>query len=200
MNQYPDSVEKLIEFFRTFRGVGRRGAERYVQTILDWKSEKIREFGTLLYELPDNVGHCPECGALAEAGQLCEICSNPRRDNTILCIVENFSQLLSIENSHIFKGIYHVLGGKISPLDNEYGENLNLATLQERIADKNVSEVIIALGADVEGRATALFIADMLKDCNIKITRLSQGLPAGANIAFADSATISAALKNRTEL
>lgn len=200
MSQYPESVERLIEFFRTFRGVGRRGAERYVLALLDWHDDKIREFGTLLESLPDKVGHCRECGSLAEKGKLCDICENPRRDVTLLCIVESFAQLQSIENSHVFKGVYHVLGGKISPLDDEYGENLNLATLIERIERNSVKEIIIALGADVEGRATALYIADMLKNCNVKVTQLSQGIPAGANIAFADSATIGAALKNRMEL
>lgn len=200
MNQYPESVEQLIEFFRKFRGVGRRGAERYVQSVLEWKSDKIREFGELLISLPDRVGHCPECGALAEAGVLCEICSNFRRDRSIICVVESFSQLLSIENSNVFKGVYHVLGGKISPLDDEYGENLNLDTLIDRIKKDKVKEIVIALGADVESKATALFIADMLKDCDVKITQLSQGIPAGANIAFADAATIGAALKNRMEL
>ena len=200
MSQYPDSVEQLIEFFRIFRGVGRRGAERYVLSLLDWQESKIREFGSLIAGIPDKVGHCPECGSLAEKGRLCEICENPRRDVTSICVVESFAQLQSIENSHVFKGVYHVLGGKISPLDDEYGENLNLASLPERIERNQVKEVIIALGADVEGRATALYISDMLKDCNVRVTQLSQGIPAGANIAFADSATIGAALKNRMEL
>lgn len=200
MSHYPDSVEKLIEFFRQFRGVGRRGAERYVLSVLDWKSDRIREFGTLLQELPDKVGRCPECGTLADAGALCEICSDTKRDRSMLCIVENFSQLMSIENSHVFHGLYHVLGGKLSPLDDEYGENLNLSTLADRIKASGVKEIIIALGADVEGRATELYIADMLKDIPLKITRLSQGIPAGANIAFADAATIGAALKNRMEV
>lgn len=200
MSHYPDSVEKLIEFFRQFRGVGRRGAERYVLSVLDWKSDRIREFGTLLQELPDKVGRCPECGTLADAGSLCEICSDTKRDRSMLCIVENFSQLMSIENSHVFHGLYHVLGGKLSPLDDEYGENLNLSTLADRIKASGVKEIIIALGADVEGRATELYIADMLKDIPLKITRLSQGIPAGANIAFADAATIGAALKNRMEV
>lgn len=200
MSQYPDSVERLIEFFRRFRGVGRRGAERYVLSILDWSSDNIREFGALLQDLPEKVGHCPQCGALADADSLCEICSDVRRDSSVLCIVENFSQLLSIENSRVFHGLYHVLGGKLSPLDDEYGENLNLSTLGARITENGVKEVIVALGADVEGRATALYIADMLKEYDVKITQLSQGLPAGANIAFADGATIGAALKNRMEL
>ena len=107
---------------------------------------------------------------------------------------------MSIENSHVFHGLYHVLGGKLSPLDDEYGENLNLSTLADRIKTSGVKEIIIALGADVEGRATELYIADMLKDIPLKITRLSQGIPAGANIAFADAATIGAALKNRMEV
>ena len=200
MSNYPGSVEKLIEYFRRFRGVGRRGAERYVLALLDWKSQDIRELGTLLSELPDKVGHCPECGAVANADSLCEVCSDMRRDRSLLCVVESYSQLLSIEQSRGFNGLYHVLGGKISPLDDEYGENLNTSTLAERVSRNNVKEIVIALGADVEGRATALYIADMLRDLNVKITQLSQGIPAGANIAFADAATIGAALKNRTEL
>ena len=200
MSQYPLAVEKLIEMFRSFRGVGRRGAERYVLSLLDWQEDKIREFGELLASLPENVTHCQECGALVGRDEECSICSDVRRDRTVLCIVESFSQLLSIEDSHAFRGLYHVLGGRISPLDDEYGDNLNLSNLRERIKENNICEVVVALGADVEGRATALFIADMLKDLNVRITQLSQGLPAGVNIAFADSATIGAALKNRMEL
>ena len=200
MSHYPETIEKLIEIVRSFRGVGRHGAERYVLSLTDWNADKIREFGALLSSLPDKVGYCPQCGALTEEGAVCEICENPRRDHSLMCIVENFSQLLSIENSHVFKGVYHVLGGKISPLDDEYGENLRLDNLEQRIAENGVKEIIIALGADIEGKATALFIADMLKNRDVKVTQLSQGIPAGANIAFADAATIGAALKNRTEL
>lgn len=200
MSQYPAAVEKLIEKFRMFRGVGRRGAERYVLSLFDWQADKVREFGNLLASLPDEVVHCAECGALIGRDEDCPVCSDMRRDRTVLCIVESYSQLLSIEDSHAFRGLYHVLGGRISPLDDEYGENLNLANLADRIEKNGIKEVVIALGADVEGRATALFIADMLKDMPVRMTQLSQGLPAGADIAFADSATIGAALKNRMEL
>lgn len=200
MSDYPESVEKLIGFFRNFRGVGRRGAERYVMSLLDWDSEKIAEFGSLLSSLPEKVGRCGECGALIETNEKCPFCSNLRRDRSIICVVENYSQLLSIESSRVFNGLYHILGGKISPLDDEYGENLNIENLLDRIDKNSVRELVIALGADVESRATALFIADMFKEHDLKITQLSQGLPAGANIAFADSATIGAALKNRREL
>ena len=201
MINYPDSVEKLMKILKNLPGVGKRGAERYALAMLKWSPEKLSELGELLQNLNNEIGVCPECGALSNSGENCNICSSHARDTKILCVVEDFSQLCTIENSNVYHGLYHILGGKISPLDDEFGENLRLEELLNRVKENSVQEVIIALGADVEARASAIYIADLLKNIpDLKITQLSQGIPAGANLIYADTATINLALRNRIEV
>ena len=201
MINYPDSVEKLMKLLKRLPGVGKRGAERYALDMLKWDNDQLAELGELLQNLNNEIGVCPECGALSNAGENCNLCSAPNRDKSLLCVVEDFSQLCSIENSNVYHGLYHILGGKISPLDDEFGENLRIEELLERVQKNQVKEVIIALGADVEARASAIYIADLLKDIpDLKITQLSQGIPAGANLTYADGATINLALRNRIEV
>ena len=141
---------------------------------------------------------CPECGNCAEHGQLCSICSDPRRDNTILCVVETIPQLLAVESGGSYRGKYLVLGGKLSPLDGENGENLNFDLLLKQSAKPELKEIILALSSDVEGRATMIYLTELLKDFPGSLTRPAQGLPAGANLSFADSATVAAAFSGRT--
>lgn len=201
MINYPDSVENLIKILKRLPGVGKRGAERYALNILKWDAEKVAEFGELLQNLHDEIGFCPECGALSNADEKCSICSSVNRNHSQICVVEDFSQLCTIENSDVYHGLYHILGGKISPLDDEFGENLRMEELLERVKKYDVEEVIIALGADVEARASAIYIADALKVFpNLRVTQLSQGIPAGANLTYADGATINLALRNRIEV
>ena len=201
MINYPDSVEKLMKILKKLPGVGKRGAERYALSMLKWEPEKLSELGELLKNLNEEIGVCPECGALSNAGESCNICSSHARDKKILCVVEDFSQLCTIENSNVYHGLYHILGGKISPLDDEFGENLRIEELLNRVKGNGVQEVIIALGADVEARASAIYIAELLKDIpELKVTQLSQGIPAGANLIYADNATINLALRNRIEV
>ena len=128
---------------------------------------------------------------------MCGICGDPRRDAAVLCVVENMPQLLAVEASGHFRGRYLVLGGKISPLESENGEGLNLRGLCDLAASGDVEEVILALSSDVEGRATAVFLAELLENYHVKVSRPALGLPAGANLSFADAATIGAALRGR---
>lgn len=198
--QYPEAVESLIATFRQFPGVGRRGAERMALALLGWEPERIDEFGRLLVTLPGRIGRCPECGALSEAGQCCRICSDPARDSGLLCVVETMAQLFAVESSGHYSGRYLVLGGRISPLEAETGDGLNLAALKVRADSGRVREVILALSSDVEGRATAVYLADLLRDSPVRVTRPALGLPAGANLSYADAATIGAAFSGRSEL
>lgn len=195
--KYPESVEEIISHLKRLPGIGRRTAERLALAMLKWKGEKIIAFGEALAGLPAAVSFCPECGGLSENNKKCSICSNPERDLKILCVVEDFNQIMSIEKSSFFKGIYHVLGGKLSPLENRSAADLQIESLLERIGEHSTREVILALSPDVEGQATAMYIANLLKDKDIRITRLAQGLPAGADISFADAATIAAAFSGR---
>lgn len=197
---YPEAVRLLMDYFRRLPGIGRRGAERLVLSLMDWPDEELSALGRSLSDLPQRVGHCPECGAWSENGAVCRICSDPRRDDATLCVVESMAQLAAVESSGKYFGRYLVLGGRISPLDDETGEGLNLEMLRARAASGRVSEVILALSPDVEGRATAVFLSELLAEFPVKLTRPALGLPAGANLSYADSATIGAAFAGRTGL
>lgn len=196
--RYPEAVEELIEYFRRLPGVGRRGAERMALALAEWESENQRMFGLCAARLPEKVSRCPECGALADAGKSCDICSDIRRDGSILCVVEDLPQLFAVEKGNVYRGKYLVLGGRISPLDGEDGSGLNLELLKKRAADPEVKELILALSPDVEGRATAAYLTELLSGLPVKLTRPALGLPAGSNLSFADGATITAAFSNRT--
>lgn len=198
--RYPETLDELIEYFKLLPGIGRRGAERMALAMLEWDENRLRNFGSVISALPDTVGNCPECGAIAPKGECCEICSDLRRDDSLLCVVENMTQLAAVEKGNYFRGKYLVLGGRISPLDGEDGSSLNIPLLQKKAAAPEVREVILALSSDVEGRATAAFLAELLQDLPVKITRPALGLPAGANLSYADGATIAAAFSGRTDI
>lgn len=195
---YPEAVKELMDHFRRLPGVGRRGAERLVLALMDWRPEELSALGNAINDLPVKVGRCPECGSWSNGGTPCRICSDPFRDDSLLCVVESMAQLAAVESSGKFSGRYLVLGGRISPLDNETGDGLNLELLRAKAASGKVAEIILALSPDVEGRATAVFLAELLADFPVKLTRPALGLPAGANLSYADSATIGAAFSGRT--
>ena len=198
--QYPEAIEELIEYFRQLPGIGRRGAERLALALLDWEPDRQRLFGLAVAKLPERIGTCPECGAIAPAGETCAICADSRRDSSLLCVVENMPQLFAVEKGNTYRGRYLVLGGRLSPLDGEDGSSLNLELLHKRASGGEVKEIILALSPDVEGRATAAYLAELLADLPVKLTRPALGLPAGSNLSFADSATSSAAFSGRTDL
>ena len=198
--RYPESLDDLIEYFKLLPGIGRRGAERMALAMLEWDENRLRNFGAVIAALPDTVGSCPECGAIAPKGECCEICADMRRDDSLLCVVENMTQLAAVEKGNYYRGKYLVLGGRISPLDGEDGSSLNIPLLQKKAASPEVKEVILALSSDVEGRATAAFLAELLQNLPVKITRPALGLPAGANLSYADGATIAAAFSGRTDI
>ena len=200
MMHYPEAVEAQIAALKQLPGIGRRGAERLALSLLEWEPEKLEFLGRLLGTLPETVGSCPVCGALADAGELCMVCGRPDRDGGTVCVVETMAQMFAIESSGNFRGRYHVLGGRISPMDAENGAGLNLPKLLERARSGEVREVILALSSDVEGRATAIYIAELLKGAPVRVTQPALGLPAGANLSYADGATITAALTGRTEV
>lgn len=198
--RYPEAIDDLVEYLKALPGIGRRGAERMALAMLEWDAEKVRAFGETLAAIPEAVDHCPECGAWCARGQLCAICADGRRDDSLLCVVETMPQLAAVEKGNSYRGRYLVLGGRISPLDGEDGSSLNLKLLRRRASDPAVKEVILALSSDVEGRATAAFLAELLNDLPVKITRPALGLPAGANLSYADGATIAAAFSGRIDL
>ncbi len=198
--RYPAGLEELIELLRTLPGIGRRAAERSALAMLRWDEDKRRTLGNAIAGFSSKVGFCPRCGAVADAGNLCAVCADSRRDCSILCVVEDPVQLYAVEKSGSFHGLYHVLGGRLSPLAGENGENMTTEALLKRASSPECKEVILALGADVEGRATGIFLAELLKGCHVKVSRPALGLPAGSGIGYADAATISAALDGRRDM
>ncbi|MBR2374076.1 MAG: recombination protein RecR [Lentisphaeria bacterium] len=199
-SSYPEPLEELMSGLRQLPGIGRRAAERLALALWEWDREELRHLGTLIAALPEKVGRCPECAGLTESGELCHVCRDEKRDNTTLCVVESMSQMLAVEAGGHYRGRYLVLGGKISPLDGEDGSGLNLELLLHRVQNGEIKEVILALSSDVEGRATAVYIAELLQKFPVRISRPASGLPAGANLSYADGATIAAAFAGRTAL
>lgn len=198
--KYPEIINDLIAALKSFPGIGERTAVRMAFSLLKWQSNKKKALGQILLELDEQITPCPQCGNISTVNELCCYCTDLSRNHDVICVVEEVTQISSIEASGLFRGKYHVLGGKLAPLDGRGADDLNLQTLFDRVKKDNISEVILALGQDVEGQATAIYIADLMEGMNVKITRLARGLPAGSDIAYADSATIAAALNGRISI
>jgi len=196
----PVELSELVALLRSFQGVGARSARRMAFSILKWPEGKRARLGELVSGLSESVVWCPDCGNIASSGEKCRFCSDASRDASQVCVVEEFQQISGIEDSGLYKGMYHVLGGRLAPLEGRGPESLNLEPLLDRARRGGVSEVILALGEDVEGRATAAYVADALAGFGVAVSKLARGLPAGGDIAYADSATIAAALSGRTSL
>ena len=196
---YPEALEELMELLRGRPGVGRRSAERMALHFYSWDESRLKILGETLSSLKDRIGVCPECGGMSPGKNVpCAICSSSLRDPSVICVVEDFPQMRSIEAGGVFKGRYHVLGGRLAPLEGKLADSLSIDPLMRKVDSGEVREVIFALSSDVEGQATAVYLAGLLKDKDIKISRLAQGLPAGSDLSYADPATVAAALSGRT--
>ncbi len=195
-SSYPRAVEQLIAGFRRLPGVGARTAERLALAVLRWTPEELRDFGLLVSALPERVGECVKCGNLAE-GDLCPVCRDPARDRSVICVVETADQVPVLERSGCYRGLYHVLGGRIVPLDGVGPEDLRIAELRDRLENGEVRELVLATGSDIEGEATATYLAREFHRPGLAITRIAAGVPVGADLAYADSATLATALRGR---
>ncbi len=191
------SFENLIDSLMLLPGIGKRSAERIAFYIINHRDEGLNIGNTILNAI-QNVKNCKICGNLTES-EICKICEDRNRDRSKICIVENVADLLAIENTGIFNGLYHITGGLISPLDKIGPEKLRIDELLKRI-DDNTKEVIIALKATTEGEATAHYISEKIKRFNIRVTRIGVGIPVGGDIDLTDKLTIINALKNRNEI
>lgn len=193
------SLEKLIDEFNRLPGVGRKSATRIAFHILNLSNQDVIKFANVLIEAKQNIKKCEICGDLSEK-DICPICDDEFRDKEVLCIVEDSRDVISLEKTGRFKGKYHILGGKLAPLKGITPDKLNIESLLKRVAKDNIKEVIIAINPDLEGETTTLYLCRLLKNFNIKITRIASGIPIGGNIEHADSATISRALDARQEI
>lgn len=179
-------------------GIGPRSAERLALHIVQSSADDVRRLAQTLIQARDKVRLCSICGGLTE-NEPCSICSDSRRDGTLLCVVERPLDIFALEKSGSFRGLYHVLGGKISPLNGVEPEDLRLAELESRLG-RGVTEIVVALSTDVEGDATSFYLAKRLAGKGAKIFRLAHGLPAGSGLEFADEVTLSRALEGRREI
>ena len=199
MYSYPRALRKLIGELEKLPGIGTRTATRLAFHLLDKSQQEIEELADALTGFQQNISFCSQCHNITEEDP-CQICSSPQRDQSLLCVVESPRDVIAMENTGEYKGLYHVLQGLISPLDDVGPEDLTLDNFRERVKELQVSEVIIATDPSTEGDATALYLKKILQKMDVKITRLAQGLPAGGDLEYADEVTLSRALSGRSEI
>jgi recombination protein RecR len=195
----PESITALITALNQLPGIGPRSAERIALHLVQAENAAVKQLAEVIVRAREKIRLCETCGSLTEKSP-CDLCSDPRRDASLVCVVEQPVDILSIEKSGTFRGKYHVLGGKISPLDGVEPDDLRVGDLEKRLAHEPIKEVIIALGTDVEGDATGFYLGKRLARPGLKITRIAYGLPAGAGLEFADELTLSRALEGRREM
>lgn len=195
----PASITALIAALSKLPGVGPRSAERIALHLVQTESGVVKQLAGVILAARERIQFCATCGALTEKSP-CAICDDPRRDGSLICVVERAVDILSVEKSGTFRGKFHVLGGKISPLDGVEPEDLRLAELEQRLTLEPIQEIVIALGTDVEGDATSFYLAKRLARAGLKISRIAHGLPAGSGLEYADELTLSRALEGRREM
>jgi recombination protein RecR len=193
---YEGIVQDLIDELGRLPGVGPKGAQRIAFHLLQAEPADVRRLAEVLLEVKARVKFCSICFNVSEEDQ-CRICRDPRRDQTVLCVVEEYKDVVAIERTREFRGRYHVLGGAISPIDGIGPDQLHIRELFTRLADGSVSEVILATDPNLEGEATATYLTRMLKDLDLRITRLASGLPVGGDLEYADEVTLGRAFAGR---
>ena len=198
--RYPDAVDKLIEALRKYPGVGKKTAERYaLYTINRLNEEAIDEIVDAYLKIKEDIFKCPICGNITDTDP-CYICKDQSRDKSIIIVIEEAKDLIVMEKTNKYHGLYHVLNGAISPSDGIGPEDINIKGLLERLKDETIKEVILATNLSNEGETTAKYISRLLEDSTILVTRIAHGIPAGGNIEYADEITIAKALEGRRKL
>ena len=198
MSYYSPSIEKLIESFERLPSIGHKTAARLAFYILNCSEEETNEFINSIQNAKKNLKYCSKCYNISDTDP-CTICSNPKRDENVICVVEDVRDIIAIERTHEYKGVYHVLHGSISPMNGVGPDDIKLKELLARITPE-IKEVIIATNPRVEGEATAMYISKLLKPLGVKITRIAHGIPIGGDLEYTDEITLSKALEGRREL
>lgn len=193
------SVERLINRLARLPGIGRKSAVRLAFHILKLSDDEANELSDLIKEVKDKVGFCSTCNNISETDP-CQICTDPKRDRTTICVVEETSDAAALDKAEGFRALFHILGGRLSPLDGIGPDDLKIRELLERLQSGEVKEIIIATNPNVEGEATALYLSNLLKPLGMKVSRIARGLPVGSDLEYADSITLSRALDGRQEL
>lgn len=196
---YSETVNKLINQFEKLPGIGHKTAVRLAFYILESDGNVAKEFSETLVKAKKNVKFCSICYNLTEKDP-CDICSNSKRDESTICVVENVKDVIAMEKTHEYKGKYHVLHGSISPMNNISAGDIKIKELLERLKDDSIKEVILATNPTVEGEATAMYISRLIKPLGIKVTRIAHGIPVGGDLEYTDEITLIKALEGRTQM
>ena len=196
MAKFPSPIQKLILQLRKLPGVGAKTAERYAFEILSWEKASLNLLSDTLQSIQTQIQACPNCFCLKGEAE-CEFCDPKLRDPTLLCIVSSAKDIYPIEETRIFKGMYHVLGGMLSPLHGYNMEKFDIEKIKKRIQELEVTDIVLALDSTLEGDATSLFLKEEIQHCNVKISRLAFGLPLGSSLEYVDPGTLTRAFLGR---
>ena len=199
MSYYSPSIEKLIEAFEKLPSIGNKTAARLAFHMLNCNEEEVSEFVNAITNAKKNLKYCSICYNISDTNP-CNICANASRDKTIICVVEDVKDVVAMEKTHEFKGVYHVLHGSISPMNGIGPDDIKIKELLARLMDGNVKEVIIATNPRVEGEATAIYLSKLIKPMGVNVTRIAHGIPVGGDLEYTDEVTLSKALEGRREI
>lgn len=197
--EYSPSIEKLIESFEKLPSIGHKTAQRLAFYMLDLSKEEIKEFTDSIINAKNNLKFCSKCFNISDTDP-CNICSNPKRDESVICVVEEVRDVLAMERTHEYNGVYHVLHGSISPMNGIGPDDIKIKELIARLMDGKVKEIILATNPRVEGEATAMYISKLVKPLGIKVTRIARGIPIGGDLEYTDEVTLAKSLEGRVEL
>ncbi|MCI8590472.1 MAG: recombination protein RecR [Clostridiales bacterium] len=199
MSEYIAPLEKLIEQFRSLKGVGKKTAIRLAFSILDFSEEQVQHFADAILDAKRSIVPCRQCFNISDT-DLCRVCADEKRDHSTLCVVEDAKAVMAFEKVKDYQGLYHVLHGAISPMDGIGPEQLKIKELVERVAGGDVAEVILATNPTIEGETTAMYISKLLKPFDIKVSRLAYGVPVGGELEYADEVTLFRAMEGRRNM
>jgi recombination protein RecR len=199
MEYFAAPISRLIEEFEKLPGIGHKTAQRLAFYVLGMPEEKANNFARAIVESKKKIHFCKECYNLTDL-EICPICADPRRDKSVICVVEEPKDIISMERTHEFRGVYHVLHGAISPTNEIGPDQIRIRELLGRLSNAAVSEVILATNPNIEGEATAVYIARLIKVLGVKTTRLAHGIPVGGNLEYADEVTLARSLEGRREI
>ena len=199
MDYYVSPLQNLIDEFRKLPGIGTKTAQRLAYYVLNLPEEKAMRFSDAIVQAKKKICYCTICQNFSDS-EVCSVCANPARDSGVICVVENPKDVVQMEKTNEFKGVYHILHGAISPKDNSGPEDIKIKELMTRVTGGEVREVIMATNPNLEGETTAMYISKLLKPFGIKVTRIAHGVPVGGELEYADEVTLARALQGRVEL
>lgn len=197
MTKFDEPIERLIEYFKSLPGVGYKTAQRYAYSIIEGDKERAKNFANAITDVKEQIHFCKECGTYTTS-EVCDICKT--RNKKVICVVKEPKDVIAMEKVKNYDGVYHILFGCLNPLENKGPNDIRVKELLERVQRDDVEEVIMATNPDVEGEATAMYIAKVLKPFDVKVTRLAQGISFASDLEFADEITLSKALEGRKEI